>query len=206
MRYRRARVAGATYFFTLVTYRRQSLFGEADAVDMFNRASQSVRSRRAFTLEAQVILPDHLHAIWTLPDDDFDYATRWRLIKEAFTRAYAQRHRLPARDAKRRARGEQTSGSVAIGSTSSETNAISSPTWSTSTTTRCDTGLFRRLAIGGIPRSPSGSHEMPTMRVGVRTKCRSCLHGRDMSSGCWVCASLDPTYGRLGKDVGWVER
>ena len=108
MRYRRTTVAGATYFFTLVTYRRQSLFGEGDAVDMFEIALQSVQSRRAFTLEAQVILPDHLHAIWTLPDDDFDYATRCRLIKEAFTRAYAQRHRLPARDAKRRARGEQT--------------------------------------------------------------------------------------------------
>jgi putative transposase len=108
MRYRRIRVGGASYFFTLVTYRRQSLFGDADVVDLFESARQSVQSRRAFTLEAQVILPDHLHAIWTLPDDDFDYATRWRLIKEAFTRAFAQSHRLLERGPRRRARGEQT--------------------------------------------------------------------------------------------------
>jgi putative transposase len=108
MRYRRIRVAGASYFFTLVTYRRQSLFREADAVALFQNALQSVQSRYAFTVEAQVILPDHLHAIWTLPDDDFDYATRWRLVKEAFTRAFAQSHRLLEQDPRRRARGEQT--------------------------------------------------------------------------------------------------
>ena len=107
MRYRRSTAAGASYFFTLVTYRRQPLLGEAGAVGIFERALRSVQSRRPFTLEAQVVMPDHLHAIWTLPDGDCDYATRWRLIKEAFTRAYGETHRLPARDMTRRARGEQ---------------------------------------------------------------------------------------------------
>jgi putative transposase len=44
-----------------------------------------VRARHPFTIEAAVILPDHLHAIWTLPEQDADFALRWRLIKNAFT-------------------------------------------------------------------------------------------------------------------------
>jgi putative transposase len=108
MRYRRVTVAGASYFFTVVTYRRQPLFAEPQAVELLRAAIQRVQERRPFVLEAQVILPDHLHALWTLPEDDFDFATRWRLIKEAFTRAYAPGHRLPSRDAGRAARGERT--------------------------------------------------------------------------------------------------
>jgi REP-associated tyrosine transposase len=107
MRYRRVTVAGATYFFTVVTFRRQRLFADPLAVGLLEAAIQRVRERRPFVVEAQVVLPDHIHALWTLADD-FDYATRWRLIKEAFTREYAPRTRLPARDAGRRARGEQT--------------------------------------------------------------------------------------------------
>jgi putative transposase len=41
------------------------------------------------------VLPDHLHALWTLPGGEADYSRRWRLIKEAFTRAYMKRHRVP---------------------------------------------------------------------------------------------------------------
>ena len=107
MRYRRLTVAGASYFFTVVTYRRQPFFAEIEAVEMLQAAVERVRQRRPFIVEAQVIMPDHLHALWTLPDGDCNYATRWRLIKEAFTREYALRYRLPARDAGRRARGEQ---------------------------------------------------------------------------------------------------
>jgi putative transposase len=107
MRYRRTDVAGASYFFTLVTYRRQPLFGRSDAVEMFERAVRSVQSRWPFTLEAQVVLPDHLHSIWTLPESDADYSTRWRLIKEAFTREYAIAHRVLAPDARRAMRGEK---------------------------------------------------------------------------------------------------
>ena len=108
MRYRRITLAGASYFFTVVTYRRQPLFAESQAVRILQAAIERVRQRRPFVLEAQVVLPDRLHALWTLPDVDCDYATRWRLIKEAFTREYALDHRLPSRDAGRRARGEQT--------------------------------------------------------------------------------------------------
>jgi putative transposase len=66
-----------------------------------------VRGKRPFEIEAQVIMPDHIHAIRALPDNDCDYPTRWRLIKEAFTRTYGSTQSLPARDAGRSARGER---------------------------------------------------------------------------------------------------
>jgi len=108
MRYRRVSMAGASYFFTVVTYRRHHLFGKAQAVGILERAIQRVQERRPFVIEAQVILPDHIHSMWTLPDDDVDYPTRWRLIKEAFTREYVPNHHVSSRDASRRARGERT--------------------------------------------------------------------------------------------------
>jgi putative transposase len=91
-----------------VTHERRPIFAEPQAVRLLHAAIGRIQEKRPFALEVQVILPDHLHAIWTLPDGDCDYPTRWRQIKEAFTRAYARGHLLPARDASRRARGEQT--------------------------------------------------------------------------------------------------
>jgi putative transposase len=108
MRYRRVIVAGASYFLTVVTYRRRPLFAKPNAVELLQAAIQRIQEKRPFVVEEQVVLPDHVHALWRLPDGDFDYATRWRQIKEAFTRAYASHHRLPIRDAGRQARGEQT--------------------------------------------------------------------------------------------------
>jgi putative transposase len=112
MHYRRMDVPGASYFFTVVTHERRPIFADAQAVRLLEAAIGRVREKRPFTIEAQVALPDHLHAIWTLPDGDCDYPTRWRQIKEAFTRGWApcppSGRRLPARDARRRARGEQT--------------------------------------------------------------------------------------------------
>jgi putative transposase len=112
MHYRRMHVPGASYFFTVVTHERRPIFADAQAVRLLEAAIGRVREKRPFTIEAQVALPDHLHAIWTLPDGDCDYPTRWRQIKEAFTRGWApcppSGRRLPARDARRRARGEQT--------------------------------------------------------------------------------------------------
>ena len=48
----------------------------------------------AFTIDAVVVLPDHLHAIWTLPPGDADFSTRWRLIKTRFARALPRQERL----------------------------------------------------------------------------------------------------------------
>jgi putative transposase len=107
VRYRRAQVSGGTFFFTLVTEQRRLLFNEPDAVTLFMKAAERVCTRHPFQLDAYVILPDHLHVIWTQPDGDSDFSTRWRLIKEAFTRAYLKAHEAPYRNESRRFKGEQ---------------------------------------------------------------------------------------------------
>lgn len=84
--YRRSLVAGGTYFFTVnLEDRRLSLL--TDHIDLLRAASRSVRARHPFTVNAAVVLPDHLHAIWTLPEGDADFAARWRLIKSGFSHA-----------------------------------------------------------------------------------------------------------------------
>ena len=81
MQYRRAFVPGATYFFTVVTARRRPLFGDAAACGLLRQAFRQVAEQRPFTVNAMVVLPDHPHCLWTLPPDDVDYPTRWRLVK-----------------------------------------------------------------------------------------------------------------------------
>ena len=81
MNYRRAFVPGASYFFTLVTEQRRPWLAEADNVALLRGAFRAVRAKRPFQVVAMVVMPDHLHCIWTLPPGDADFATRWRLIK-----------------------------------------------------------------------------------------------------------------------------
>ncbi len=106
MRYRRAVLAGGSFFFTLVTEKRRPLFATAETVDVLRQALASVQASRPFDLEAGVVMPDHLHCIWTLPTDDADFATRWRLVKTWFTKHCDPELRLTP-DHARRARGEQ---------------------------------------------------------------------------------------------------
>ncbi len=83
--YRRIRAQGATYFFTVaLADRRSSLL--VDQISALRAAYHKTRSERPFCCDAFVVLPDHLHAIWTLPTGDADYSTRWRLIKTRFVR------------------------------------------------------------------------------------------------------------------------
>ena len=87
MRYRRVLQAGATYFFTLVLHERAGLLADAANVGRWRAAVAKVQRKRPFVIEAEVILPDHLHVLWTMPDGDADYATRIRLVKTEFTKA-----------------------------------------------------------------------------------------------------------------------
>ena len=68
--YRRAFAPGATFFFTVVTARRRPLFGDAAACDLLRQALRRVAEQRPFAVSAMVVLPDHLHCLWTLPPDD----------------------------------------------------------------------------------------------------------------------------------------
>lgn len=89
MLYRRAKVAGGTYFFTVnLAERNRNLLVEQ--VDLLKAVVQNVKLTHPFQIDAMVILPDHLHAVWTLPVGDDDYATRWMLIKVGFSRQIAK--------------------------------------------------------------------------------------------------------------------
>jgi len=93
-RYRRAAVPGAAYFFTLTTYRREPLLTHAEVLAALRSAHRMVRTTRPFRVEAMVVLPDHLHAVWNLPPEDAEYAIRWSLIKRQVSQA--ARHLLHA--------------------------------------------------------------------------------------------------------------
>jgi len=84
----RAFQPGGTFFFTLVTYQRRSLFHDPTARELLRRSVLEALRRRPFQMPAIVLLPNHLHALWTLPEGDADFSTRWRKIKEGFTRAW----------------------------------------------------------------------------------------------------------------------
>jgi putative transposase len=88
--YRRKYVQGGTFFFTVVTYQRQPFLTSPLGRVALRDAINSVRQRRPFTLDAIVLMTDHLHCVWTLPAGDKDYSTRWRQIKTLFTRRWLQ--------------------------------------------------------------------------------------------------------------------
>jgi putative transposase len=88
--YRRARVPGATFFFT-VTLRDRGSRVLTEHIAALRASVSIVKRERPLRIEALVVLPDHLHTIWTLPDDDADYSGRWRAIKAAFTRELKRR-------------------------------------------------------------------------------------------------------------------
>jgi putative transposase len=92
MRYRRANVAGGTYFFTVnLVERKRTLL--VDHVDVLRAVIQKVKAMHRFQIDAIVILPDHLRAVWTPRVGDCDYATCWTLIKVGFSRGLAKDER-----------------------------------------------------------------------------------------------------------------
>ena len=86
MQYRRAYIKGACYFFTVDAEKRHPVFRREDQVEVLRQAFRQVKPKYPFHIDAMVVLPDHLHSIWTLPEGDEDYSTRWWLIKTWFTK------------------------------------------------------------------------------------------------------------------------
>jgi putative transposase len=98
--YRRNRVPGGTYFFTVNLLERSNTL-LVSRVDALRDAVRKVRAARPFHIDAWVVLPDHMHAVWTLPPDDTDYSARWKAIKIAFAKALSKTECLsPVRAAK----------------------------------------------------------------------------------------------------------
>ena len=86
--YRRAFHPGGTFFFTLVTYDRARFLCDDRARVLLRRAIDACRVVAPFDVDAFVLLPDHLHAVWTLPAGDADFSTRWARVKRSFTAAW----------------------------------------------------------------------------------------------------------------------
>jgi putative transposase len=93
--YRRNRVPGAAYFFTVnLLDRRSDLL--VTHIDALREAVRKVRRRSPFHIDAWVVLPDHMHCLWTLPEGDSDFPRRWWAIKVAFSKSLPEaEHRSP---------------------------------------------------------------------------------------------------------------
>jgi REP element-mobilizing transposase RayT len=130
--YRRNFVVGGSFFFTVnLADRRLRLLTEH--IDELRAAFRETRHDHPFTIDAMVVLPDHLHAVRTMPDGDADFAKRWRLIKTGFSRRVPAGERISE---SRAAKANAEYGSGVIGSTPFVMKTISPVTSTTSTSTR----------------------------------------------------------------------
>jgi putative transposase len=101
--YRRAFVPGGCWFFTANLLDRQSSL-LTDGIAELREATRRTQARYPFHIDAMVVLPDHIHAVWTLPSEDADFSMRWRLIKSHFAKSIPKHERLSP---VRRLRGER---------------------------------------------------------------------------------------------------
>lgn len=99
VQYRRNRIAGGTYFFT-VTLRDRTSTLLVEHIDLFRLSVDKTRRARPFAIDAWVVLPEHMHVMWTLPPGDADYSGRWRSIKGNFSQELAKSFAKPPRNAK----------------------------------------------------------------------------------------------------------
>ena len=102
--YRRYRIPGGTYFFTVNLLERHPNDLLIRPIDVLRQAVKETRKRWPFYIDSWVVLPDHLHCIWTLPEGDDDNSNRWRVIKQTFSKALPM---IERRSAVRVARGER---------------------------------------------------------------------------------------------------
>jgi putative transposase len=102
--YRRNRVPGATYFFTVNLQDRRSRL-LVQHINILREAVRQTKRKAPFHIDAWVVLPEHLHALWTLPEGDVDFSSRWQAIKMAFSRKIAAGEYRSASRAGRRERG-----------------------------------------------------------------------------------------------------
>jgi len=107
--YRRWCVPNSYYFFTLVTYKRQPIFQNDDVIHLLKDSIKPVKAKYPFQLESIVILPDHIHCIWKLPENETDFSKRWQLIKMRFSREYNKRYNTTSSTTKSRIKKREAS-------------------------------------------------------------------------------------------------
>jgi len=89
--YKRWLCIGGTYFFTVITYNRRKIFGDAHARASLRRAMAEVQALHPFKILGIVLLPDHCHCIWKMSENDDNFSVRWGMIKRRFTKAWLTR-------------------------------------------------------------------------------------------------------------------
>lgn len=102
--YTRAFAPGGTFFFTVNLADRSATL-LTDHIDALRASVRRVRDAHPFHIDAMVVLPEHLHAIWTLPAGDADYPTRWALIKAGFSRRLEKFERISVSRSRKGERG-----------------------------------------------------------------------------------------------------
>lgn len=103
--YRRLYTPNSTWFFTVNLAERKNNPLLIEHIDSLRAAFRYVKTRHPFHINAIVILPEHLHCIWTLPPDDSNYSNRWNQLKGHFSRSIAKGERISTSRAKHRERG-----------------------------------------------------------------------------------------------------
>lgn len=106
--YRRIYQNHSMYFFTVVTYKRQVIFNNKNAVNYLRETIRTIKRNHPFSIEAMVVLPDHIHCVWNMDQDDCDYSKRWKLIKMSFTKGFHQPDSQLERSASRVRKRERT--------------------------------------------------------------------------------------------------
>jgi putative transposase len=104
MHYRRSNTKGGTFFFTVNLANRSSSI-LTEHIQLLRNSVSKVRTSHHFTIVAMVVLPEHLHAIWTLPIGDCNYPLRWSLIKSGFSRALRKTETINSSRKQKRERG-----------------------------------------------------------------------------------------------------
>jgi putative transposase len=88
--YRRSKQNGGLFFFTLVTFERKPFLTGPNERALLHTAWENVKTRFPFETIGICLLPDHLHCIWKLPENDHNYSVRWKEIKRIFSKEYQQ--------------------------------------------------------------------------------------------------------------------
>lgn len=103
--YRRIYIPGSSWFFTVNLAERRDNHLLVEKIDLLRTAFRYVKERKPYRIDGIVIMPDHLHCIFTLPPGDADFSIRWSLIKGHFSRAVPKGERISSSRKKRRERG-----------------------------------------------------------------------------------------------------
>ena len=139
--YRRAVQNGGLFFFTVVSHKRKAVFNNKHNIEVLRESFKREMKRRPFTLEAIVVLPDHLHCLWQLPKNDSDYSSRWREIKNIQQNSFQLSEIFETRE---------IFGKGGIGNIKYGMKQIGAIIWTTFTIIQLNMAMFLRLDCGSI--------------------------------------------------------